>query len=586
MDFFGVLTMIGGLALFLYGMDVMGTGLSKASGGRMEKILERLTDSTVKGVLLGAAVTAVIQSSSATTVMVVGFVNSGIMKLSQAIGVIMGANIGTTVTSWILGLAGVESDAFLIRLLKPASFSPVLAMIGVAMMMFAKREKKKDIGMILIGFAVLMFGMDTMSGAVKPLAGVPEFTNLLIVFSNPLFGILAGALLTAVIQSSSASVGILQALCLTGSVTYATAIPIILGQNIGTCVTALLSAIGANRNARRASLVHLYFNVIGVLSFVIVFYMLQAFFHFAFLNDAATPWGIAVIHSIFNVAATLVLLPFAKVLEKLACASVKDGDGKEQAPGEVRYLEERFLDTPSLAVEQCRNAAVQMSELTKKVLQEAVALVGAYGEEEAEKVTALEEQVDRYEDEIGTYLVKLAAKDLSERDSRTVSELLHCIGDFERISDHAVNIADAARKMRRKDMDFSKKAAEELAVYTEAVFEVVDVSFRAFAAGQRDLAQEVEPIEEVIDELHKEINRRHMKRLRKGKCTIEMGFILSDITTSYERISDHCSNIAVTMLQIEEDVYDAHEYILSMRNKNKEEFEREVFHLRNRFMLP
>lgn len=586
MDFFGVLTMIGGLALFLYGMDVMGTGLSKASGGRMEKILERLTDSTVKGVLLGAAVTAVIQSSSATTVMVVGFVNSGIMKLSQAIGVIMGANIGTTVTSWILGLAGVESDAFFIRLLKPASFSPVLAMIGVAMMMFAKREKKKDIGMILIGFAVLMFGMDTMSGAVKPLAGVPEFTNLLVVFSNPLFGILAGALLTAIIQSSSASVGILQALCLTGSVTYATAIPIILGQNIGTCVTALLSAIGANRNAKRASLVHLYFNVIGVLSFVIVFYTLQAFFHFAFLNDAATPWGIAIIHSIFNVAATLVLLPFAKVLEKLACASVKDGDGKEQAPGEVRYLEERFLDTPSLAVEQCRNAAVQMSELTKKVLQGAVALVGAYGEEAAQKVAALEEQVDRYEDEIGTYLVKLAAKDLSERDSRTVSELLHCIGDFERISDHAVNIADAARKMRRKDMDFSKKAAEELAVYTEAVFEVVDVSFQAFAAGQRDLAQEVEPIEEVIDELHKEINRRHMKRLRKGKCTIEMGFILSDITTSYERISDHCSNIAVTMLQVEEDVYDAHEYILSMRNKNKEEFEREVFHFRNRFMLP
>lgn len=586
MDFFGVLTMIGGLALFLYGMNVMGAGLSKASGGRMEKILERLTDSTIKGVLLGAAVTAVIQSSSATTVMVVGFVNSGIMKLSQAIGVIMGANIGTTVTSWILGLAGVESDAFFIRLLKPTSFSPVLAIVGVAMMMFAKREKKKDIGMILIGFAVLMFGMDTMSGAVKPLADVPEFTNLLVIFSNPLLGILAGALLTAVIQSSSASVGILQALCLTGSVTYATAIPIILGQNIGTCVTALLSGIGANRNAKRASLVHLYFNVIGVVSFVIVFYTLQAFFPFAFLNDAATPWGIAVVHSIFNVAATLVLLPFAKLLEKLACASVKDGDAPEQIPEHVRLLEERFLDTPSLAVEQCRNAAVQMSQLTKKVLQGAVALVGTYGEEAAQRVAALEEQVDHYEDEIGTYLVKLAAKDLSERDSRTVSELLHCIGDFERISDHAVNIADAARKMQRKELNFSKKAAEELAIYTEAVFEVVDVSFRAFETGERMLAQGVEPIEEVIDELHKEINHRHMKRLRKGKCTIEMGFILSDITTSYERISDHCSNIAVTMLQIEEDVYDAHEYILSMKNKNKEEFEREVFYLKNRFMLP
>ncbi len=585
MDFFGVLTMLGGLALFLYGMNVMGDGLSKVSGGRMEKILEKLTDSAVKGVALGAAVTAVIQSSSATTVMVVGFVNSGIMKLSQAIGVIMGANIGTTVTSWILGLAGIQSDAFFIRLLKPSSFSPVFALTGVIFMMFAKREKMKDVGMILIGFAVLMFGMDTMSGAVKPLADVPEFTNILVMFSNPLFGILAGAVLTAVIQSSSASVGILQALCVTGSVTYATAIPIILGQNIGTCVTALLSGIGASKNAKRASLVHLYFNIIGVLGFVIVFYTINAFMRFDFLQRAATPWGIAVVHSIFNLAATFILLPFHRQLEKLAVLTVKEEAQRKPETAHIRLLEERFLDTPGLAVEQCKNAVVQMAGLTKEALHEAVNLIGGYHEEADQKVIALEEQVDRYEDELGTYMVKLSSRDLSERDSRMLSELLHCIGDFERISDHAVNIADAAREMAQKELTFSKKAAEELAVYTEAVFEVVDTAFAAFESGRRTTAQSVEPLEEVVDYLNEEIKRRHIKRLRKGKCTIELGFMLSDITTSYERISDHCSNIAVAVLQIEEDVYE-HEYAASLRAKHGEEFDRTVMHLRERYVLP
>lgn len=585
MDFFGVLTMLGGLALFLYGMNVMGDGLSKVSGGRMEKILEKLTDSAVKGVALGAAVTAVIQSSSATTVMVVGFVNSGIMKLSQAIGVIMGANIGTTVTSWILGLAGIQSDSFFIRLLKPSSFSPVLALTGVIFMMFAKREKKKDVGMILIGFAVLMFGMDTMSGAVKPLAGVPEFTSLLVMFSNPFFGILAGAVLTAVIQSSSASVGILQALCVTGSVTYATAIPIILGQNIGTCVTALLSGIGASKNARRASLVHLYFNIIGVLGFVIIFYTINSFMNFGFLQQAAGPWGIAVAHSVFNLAATFILLPFHRQLEKLAILTVKEEAQKEPETAHIRLLEERFLDTPGLAVEQCKNAVVQMAGLTKEALHEAVNLIGGYYEEADQKVIALEEQVDRYEDELGTYMVKLSSRDLSERDSRILSELLHCIGDFERISDHAVNIADAAREMAQKELTFSKKAAEELAIYTEAVFEVVDTAFAAFESGRRSTAQSVEPLEEVVDYLNEEIKRRHIKRLRKGKCTIELGFMLSDITTSYERISDHCSNIAVAVLQIEEDVYE-HEYAASLRLKHGEEFDRTVMHLRERYALP
>ncbi len=587
MDFFSVLTMTGGLALFLYGMSVMGDGLSKVSGGRMEQILERLTDSPLKGVALGAAVTAVIQSSSATTVMVIGFVNSGMMKLSQAIGVIMGANIGTTVTSWILGLSGIESDAFFIRLLKPSSFSPVLAIIGVFCLMFSKREKKKDVGMILVGFAVLMFGMDTMSGAVKPLADVPQFTNILVMFSNPALGILAGAVLTAVIQSSSASVGILQALCLTGSVTYATAIPIILGQNIGTCVTALLSGIGAGRNAKRAALVHLYFNIIGVISFVVVFYTLNAFLRFPFLQEAAGPWGIALVHSIFNVAATLVLLPFSRGLERLACATIRDEAQEKPAEApHIRLLDERFLDTPAIAVEQCKSATVQMSELTKEALHTAVDLIGGYEEEAGRRVSRLEEQVDRYEDELGTYLIKLSGKELSERDSRTLSELLHCIGDFERISDHAVNIAEAARELYDKKLKFSKKAAEELAVYTEAVYEVMDLSFAAFASGQRSLAQRVEPLEQVIDYLNEEIKSRHIKRLRKGKCTIELGFTLSDITTSYERISDHCSNIAVAMLQIGEDVFDTHEYMIALRREHGEEFDRAVASAKQRYALP
>jgi len=586
MDFFDVLNMIGGLALFLYGMHVMGEGLSKASGGRMEKILEKLTGNRFKGVLLGLAVTAVIQSSSATTVMVVGFVNSGIMKLSQAIGVIMGANIGTTVTSWILSLSGLESDSFFMQLLKPTSFAPVLAIIGAALLMFSKREKKKDVGMIMVGFAVLMMGMDNMSAAVKPLSDVPEFTNILTMFSNPFFGILAGAVLTAIIQSSSASVGILQALCLTGSVSYATAVPIILGQNIGTTVTAMISSVGANKNARRTALVHLYFNIIGSVVFMIAFYTANAFLHFDFMTQAAGPAGIALVHTAFNVTATLVLLPFGKVLEKLAYMTVKETPDEKEESKHIQILDPRFLDTPSLAVEQSKNAAIQMAELTKEALFKAMALIENYSKEAADEVIKLEDKVDHYEDELGTYLLKLSSRDLSERDSHTLSQILHCIGDFERISDHAVNIAFAATEMNEKELDFSSKAHEELRVFSKALQDIVNTSFRVFTEEDRSIARDVEPLEEVIDFLNEEIKKRHIKRLRKGKCTIEMGFILSDITTSFERISDHCSNVALAVLQIEDDIFDTHEYMIKLKQNSGEEFDRAVLRIKEHYVLP
>lgn len=590
MDFFGILTMIGGLALFLYGMEVMGNGLSKASGGRLETLLEKLTSSKLRAVILGAGVTAVIQSSSATTVMVVGFVNSGIMKLSQAIGVIMGANIGTTITSWILSLSGIESESFFIRLLKPTSFSPVLAVIGVAFLMFSKKDKLKDIGTILVGFAVLMFGMDTMSGAVKPLADVPEFTNILTAFSNPILGLLAGTALTAVIQSSSASVGILQALCATGSVTYGVAIPIIMGQNIGTCVTAMLSGIGASKNARRAALVHLYFNILGTAIFMAVFYGIHALVPFAFMGDSANGAGIAIVHTAFNIFATVLLLPFSSLLEKLACLTIKE-DGNEPAQTEaenenIQILDPRFLTTPGFALEQCRTAAIDMAAYAKEALFLSMGLIIDYDKAAAKRVVELENKVDHYEDELGTYLVKLSSKNLSEKDSHTLSFLLHNIGDFERISDHAVNIKEAAWEMKEKDLSFSNKAQEELAVFTEAVKDIVNTSFLVFQEEDMQLARMIEPLEEVIDYLNTELKKRHIKRLRKGKCTIEMGFILSDVTTSYERVSDHCSNIAVSLLEISEDEFDTHEYLDMLKASDNPEFLENVKRFQKRYVLP
>lgn len=588
MDIFNFLSMIGGLALFLFGMHAMGEGLSKTSGGRLEKILEKLTSNPIKAVLLGAGVTAVIQSSSATTVMVVGFVNSGIMKLSQAVGIIMGANIGTTATSWILSLSGIEGDNLFIKLLKPSSFSPILAIIGVAYIMFSKREKIKDIGMILVGFAILMTGMDTMSAAVKPLANVPEFTNILTMFSNPILGMIAGAVLTAIIQSSSASVGILQALCITGSVSYGAAIPIIMGQNIGTCITAIMSSIGASKNAKRAALVHLYFNLIGTTLFMIVFYAINAVIHFEFLGDAANAAGIAVVHSVFNITATIILLPFSDMLEKLACFTIREDaetvKTETEADKDFKLLDLRFLDTPGLATEHCRRVAENMCRLTKEAFITATEVITEFDERKAERVRTLENEIDRYEDELGTYMVKLSQQHLSEKDSHELSVILHCLSDFERISDHAVNLVESSREMKEKKQEFSKKAKEELAVFTQAVKDIVEVSFDVFEKEDTTKAMLVEPLEEVIDHLQNEVKQRHVKRLQKGKCTIEMGFVLSDVITSYERISDHCSNIAVCLMQVNEDGYDTHGYLKDM--KHNEVFTSQFNVYKEKYLLP
>ena len=588
MDIFGILTMIGGLALFLYGMDIMGEGLSKASGGKLERILEKLTSNPIKAVLLGAGVTAVIQSSSATTVMVVGFVNSGIMKLSQAVGIIMGANIGTTATSWLLSLTGIQSGNVFVRLLNPSSFSPVLAVIGVIFIMFSKREKLHDIGKIMVGFAILMTGMSTMSDAVKPLAQVKEFTNILTMFSNPVLGMLAGAVLTAVIQSSSASVGILQALCATGSITYATALPVIMGQNIGTCVTALLSSIGASRNAKRAALVHLYFNIIGTVLFMCVFYIINVFNPFAFLSEGANPAGIAVIHSIFNITATIVLLPFSKGLEKLAYLTVKEEDSEKQieADNEFALLDERFLDKPSLALQHSFKATKNMADISKKCLFTSFELLDKYDEEKVQLVSNLEDKVDKYEDILGTYLLKISSKNLSEKDSEDLTMLLHTIGNFERISDHACNITQAARQMYEKKLEFSEKAKEELDVFRAALTDIVDIAFECFTKKDDNLAKNVESLEEVIDDLNMELKARHVRRLREGRCTLDLGFVLSDITTNFERVADHCSNIAVCLIQIKNDGFDTHGYMDTVKREDNEQFKSKFSMYKKQFKLP
>lgn len=589
MDIFSVLTMVGGLALFLYGMQVMGDGLAKVSGGKLERILENLTSNPIKAVLLGAGVTAVIQSSSATTVMVVGFVNSGIMKLNQAVGIIMGANIGTTVTSWILSLSGLQGDNVFVKLCKPSSFSPLLAVIGVIFLLFIKDEKKKDIGAIMVGFAVLMFGMETMSDAVKPLANVPEFTGILTAFSNPVLGMIAGAVLTAIIQSSSASVGILQALCVTGAVSYGVAIPIIMGQNIGTCVTALLSSIGATKNAKRAAMVHLYFNIIGTVVFMVLFYTINAVVGFSFLGTATNAAGIAVIHSLFNVFATMLLLPFGKGLEKLACLTIRDDVQPaevEEERKELQLLDSRFLEKPAFAMEQSVHVANKMAEESKRTLFTAMDLLWNYTEDGAKKVGELENLVDQYEDELGTYLVKLSRQNLSVHDSHTLSIVLHCIGDFERISDHAINIMEAAQEMHDKKLIFSPKAEEELKVFSRAVQDIVEKAYAVFRDQDEKLAQKVEPLEAVVDELNQEVKKRHIRRLREGKCTIELGFILSDITTSLERVADHCSNIAVCVTQVREDTYDTHGYLNSVKNEDSEIFRGLVLEEEEKYLLP
>ena len=592
MNIFGILSMIGGLALFLYGMDAMGAGLSKLSGGRMERLLEKLTSKRIMAVLLGAGVTAVLQSSSATTVMVVGFVNSGIMKLNQAVGIIMGANIGTTITSWLLSLTGIQGSSFVLQMLKPSSFSPILAVIGVGLIMFTKNEKKKDIGSIFIGFAILMYGMEAMSGAVAPLADNEKFTGILTMFSNPLLGLLAGTILTAVIQSSSASVGILQALCATGAVNFSTALPIIMGQNIGTCITAIISSIGTSKNAKRTAAVHLFFNITGTIIFMVVFYTLNVFIHFQFLNTAASPAGIAVIHSLFNIGATILLFPFANLLEKMAIFVIPDKESEmeemeeEKINPDLARLDERFLDKPGFAMEECRSVAINMARKSQKAMNLAIDLLGEYSDKTADRVEKLENQIDQYEDALGTYLVKLSGRELSIKYSRVLSVLLHCIGDFERISDHAVNIRDAAVEMHKKDLKFSEKAKQELRVFSNAIRDILDRAVMAFETGDVELAKEVEPLEQVVDALNKEEKQRHINRLRTGTCTIELGFILSDISTNFERAADHCSNIAVCLLQVDEGGFDTHEYLDILKEENSEEFQHEYMELSERYALP
>ena len=533
--------------------------------------------------------TAVIQSSSATTVMVVGFVNSGIMKLDQAVGIIMGANIGTTVTSWILSLTGIESSNFFVQLFKPTSFSPVLALIGIAFIMFSKKEHRKDLGTIFIGFAILMYGMDAMSAAVKPLAEVPEFTNILLIFKNPILGMIVGALLTAVIQSSSASVGILQALAMTGSLQFSMIVPIIMGQNIGTCITALLSSIGASKNARRTALVHLYFNVIGTAVFMILFYGIHGVVSFSFMDKPANAFDIALVHSLFNIFATVILLPFSKGLVKLANLTIRDEAAEEKysrADMILKALDERFLDTPSLAVDHCQEVCCEMAHTTKRALFLAMEQFKDYSEKKNEQIHELESEVDRYEDALGTYLVKLGSRNVSEKDSHVISVLLHSIGDFERISDHAVSISESAKEASGKDKAFSKKAKEELKILMDAVKEIVTTAVVAFDTKDLQLASNVEPLEDVIDKINAEMKDRHIKRLRKGKCTIEMGFVLSDVTTSLERIADHCSNLAVCLLQVHEESFETHEYLENLKESHDADYETHLKSYGKKYALP
>ena len=568
MDFFGFLTMIGGLALFLYGMKTMGDALSKMAGGRLEQVLERMTNNPVKAVLLGAGVTAVIQSSSAATVMVVGFVNSGIMKLSQAVGVIMGANIGTTVTSWILSLSGIESGNFFVKLLKPSSFSPVLALIGVILVMFIKNTKKNDVGTILIGFAVLMFGMETMSSAVKPLADVPEFTSLFTAFENPVLGMIVGAVLTAVIQSSSASVGILQAMCATGSVTVKAALPVIMGQNIGTCVTALLSGVGANRNARRASLVHLYFNLIGTFVFMTVFYVTNHFVSFAFLSDTANGAVIAVIHSVFNIVSTIVLLPASKLLVKFAYFTIPQSED-ETLETSGKGLDERFLEKPAFAVAQCKNAVCDMAQLILKAMSLCVLIQEKYDENAVQTIMEIEQEADAREDELSSYLTKLSTKPLSEQDSKTINKFSRSITDFERISDYTKGIAFAQKKLYKSREKFSKKAAAEAKLIYEATLEIVECTVSGFIHGDKEMAFRIDPLADVISQVKKDIRKNHSKRLEKGECSVELGLELTDMVTSLERIAKHCSNIAEEQTASETDQYAFHQYARNVKERNQ-----------------
>ena len=568
MTIFDFLTFVGGLAMFLFGMSYMGSSLEKIGGGKFESVLEKMTDNRIKGVLLGAGITAIIQSSSAVTVMAVGFVNSGIMGLHQVIGIIMGANIGTTITGWILSLTNIDSSNILISMFKPTSFTPILAIIGIIMFMVGKKDKVKSVGSILLGFTVLIFGMTTMTTAVEPLKDVKEFTGILTMFSNPLLGVLFGAVLTAIIQSSSASVGILQALAITGSISVSTAFPIILGQNIGTCITAILSSIGANKNAKRTAVVHLLFNVIGVSLAMALFYGLNAIFKFSFYNDTANAASIAVIHTLFNLFATVVLFPFATQIEKLACVLVPESKKEKN----TALIDEKFLMSPSYALDKVKERCDKMGTLAQENVELCLDILKKYSHNKDEIISKNEKQLDKYEDELETYLVKISSMDLSNYDSIRLSKLSHSISNFERIGDYGTNILKIKRRMHDKNIHFTQDANAELNVMAKAVKEIVEKSISAFIADDIDAAREIEPLEQVIDNLKNELRARHAKRLQNNECTIENGMIFFDIINSYERIADHCSNLAVCIIELSKGSYQTHAYLKSVKSSSNKSF--------------
>ncbi len=586
MDIFDVLSLLLGLALFLYGMEVMGDSLKKSAGSNLKNILGKMTSSPVKGFLLGLIVTCVIQSSSATTVMVVGFVNSGTMTLLQAVGVIMGANVGTAITAWLTGLSGLGSAGAGISSalvwLKPDSWMPALAVIGICFIMFVKRGRKKDIGCILLGFAVLMTGMDIMSGAVGGLKDSPEFHSILLMFENPILGVLAGVVLTAIVQSSSASVGILQSLTTTGAITYGAAVPIIMGQNIGTCVTAMISSVGANKNGRRAALVHLYFNVIGVVVWLTVFSLVDMLLNVPLFDQAIDMWGVAAVHTIFKILSVAIMGPFYRQLEKLAVLTIKDSrDDNETAT----LLDERFLDTPAVAVARATEVTATMAEISCRALYDALTLFDGYDPKVAENIRTLEDKADVYEDALGAYLVKVSSRDLDSKDSKQVTKLLHIIGDFERISDHAVNILESAEEMRDKKIEFSKQAQSELRVLRSAVDEILHLTERSFIDNNVEVAADVEPLEQVVDEIRDRIRLNHIIRLQKSECTIEHGFILADLLTNFERVSDHCSNVAGCVIEISSfDTLELHKYLAEIK-RGSENYEEKLKEYTSKYSL-
>lgn len=582
-NIFSIITLFGGLAFFLFGMNVMSGGLEKMAGGKLESSLKKMTSNPFKSILLGAGITIAIQSSSAVTVMLVGLVNSGIMQLGQTIGVIMGSNIGTTLTAWILSLSGVEGNG-LVQLLKPENFSPIFALIGILLIMMAKSDKKKSIGSILVGFAVLMTGMTLMSDSMAPLAESEKFQSVLTMFNNPLFGVLIGTVVTGIIQSSAASVGILQALAIkTGSITYGMAIPIIMGQNIGTCVTALISSIGVNKNARRVAVVHISFNIIGTIVFLSLFYGADAVFNFAFTNLSIDGFGISLVHTIFNLAATAVLLPFTKQLEKIANIVIKDKGDEDKE--KFSFIDSRLLSTPSVATVEARSKTIEMSEVAFESVSESMDLIFNYDEKKAKKIADYEDKLDYYEDKLGVYLVKLSQGELSKIDSNTVSMELRAIGDFERIGDHAVNLLKVAKEIKEKKLKFSKHAEEELKVLISALYEIFSITKSAYQNNDIELAKKVEPLEQVIDNLTKRIRSRHVNRLSDGECTIEMGFVLSDLLNNFERVSDHCSNIAVSIIETLESGIRPHEYLNSVKYSGNKDYDNSYNEFKEKYSI-